>query len=370
MQYLTAILWFLEFNSDMTGILIPVLIGCYAGWVYLRYKIIRKIADRVWENGWQVLKTLCWYDLQIAVLTAIGVLFTAGSRSVYSFLIVVGSCLLISIFVSVVMLLKGTGVAFWQFVFRKERIIIVLFMGVGYLLFLSSPVIIYKLTYFALNKASNGTYLNPQNRQSIDMQEETRRYLYQDHKSVEQLLTDLRHPEPKIRCQAIESLRLRRNSAGAAIIAPIMRMVYDSNDEVRGKAVSALSDISDPRTVDLLIYALKDKKSYVRRGALRGLGNKKEPRSVAEIVNLLEDKDPMVGYEAMEALEAITGNKFGDNLWQWQNWWRENKQKYPVKEISIVSPDYSTNLDNNTIIIQPKINRPEKQEQNNKQIEE
>ncbi|MHC4103661.1 MAG: HEAT repeat domain-containing protein [Planctomycetota bacterium] len=54
----------------------------------------------------------------------------------------------------------------------------------------------------------------------------------------------------------------------------------------------------------------------------------KDPRAIKPLIRALRDKDEDVQYLALSALREITGEDFGKNRSEWQNWWRKNKDKF------------------------------------------
>lgn len=71
------------------------------------------------------------------------------------------------------------------------------------------------------------------------------------------------------------------------------------------EAAGAPGVMKDPRTVEGLIIALKDKDWFVRRKAAEALKEKKDPRVVEPLIAALKDKYWMVQKEAVEALGEI-----------------------------------------------------------------
>ena len=74
---------------------------------------------------------------------------------------------------------------------------------------------------------------------------------------------------------------------------------------VRWYAAWALGKISDPRAVEALVEALKDKGKLVRRYASEALGKIGDSRAVEALVEALEDEDKDVRRYASEALVKI-----------------------------------------------------------------
>jgi len=108
--------------------------------------------------------------------------------------------------------------------------------------------------------------------------------------------------------------------------------------------LNALAETKDPKAVDFLISALSDPDLIVRCHVCPALANKgiKDFRAVEPLIALLKDikdmkkrKDPL--YDVIfedwveEALNVITGKRFGADPEKWRKWWEENKTNYETK---------------------------------------
>lgn len=86
--------------------------------------------------------------------------------------------------------------------------------------------------------------------------------------------------------------------------------VAESDDwRARGGAVWALSKIADPNSLDVLIKASKDEKSFVRSGSVFGLGTIGGPEAIKALKDLIEVEE--IGYtkaNAMDLLEKLEEN--------------------------------------------------------------
>lgn len=95
------------------------------------------------------------------------------------------------------------------------------------------------------------------------------------------------------------------------------------------KVVEALGRIHDDRAVEPLIEAFHIHKSPVdlKAAVVTALGNIRNIKAIETLLEALKDKHLFIKHEASEALTKITGKKFGEDIVQWQLWWRENKAK-------------------------------------------
>jgi hypothetical protein len=86
----------------------------------------------------------------------------------------------------------------------------------------------------------------------------------------------------------------------------LMRDLLESNDAgVREDAVEELSEMDDPRAVDLIFHALGDEDGDVRASAAQALGDKRSKSAVEPLINILRDRDSWVRESAVDALGEI-----------------------------------------------------------------
>jgi HEAT repeat protein len=78
-----------------------------------------------------------------------------------------------------------------------------------------------------------------------------------------------------------------------------------AHPESREEAAEALGEIRDPRAVDPLIGALKDRDHEVREEAVEALGKIGDKRAVEPLNAVLGDPDPKVRRAAENALNRL-----------------------------------------------------------------
>jgi HEAT repeat protein len=100
-------------------------------------------------------------------------------------------------------------------------------------------------------------------------------------------------------------------------VDPLVSALEDQ-PRVREVAAMALGEIGDHRAVDSLIVALEDADWEIRSTIAKALGKIGDPRAAKSLVNLLGDKSENVRWYASQALEAITGESFGEDITQWE----------------------------------------------------
>jgi hypothetical protein len=108
--------------------------------------------------------------------------------------------------------------------------------------------------------------------------------------------------------------------------------------------LNALAQTRDPKAIDFLISSLSNPDLVVRFYVCSAIANQgiRDFRAVEPIIALLKDikdikkrKDPL--YDEMfenwviQALEVITGKRFGNDHEKWEKWWEENKPNYETK---------------------------------------
>lgn len=103
-----------------------------------------------------------------------------------------------------------------------------------------------------------------------------------------------------------------RDARGAAPLARLLAAGHEYEDGgigfgemLRSRVASALTQIRDPSTVDLLLPESKNAKAPVRRSVIEVLGSFKDPRIVPHLVKSLRDEDKSVRSAAARALLAF-----------------------------------------------------------------
>jgi len=118
---------------------------------------------------------------------------------------------------------------------------------------------------------------------------------------VSQLIEKLKHPDGRMRLQAVTELGM----IGAPAVEPLIAALRDADSHVQGGAADALGEIKDPRAVAPLIAALKDGDWDVRESAAWALGKIKDPRAVEPLIATLKDAESGVRGWAARALGEI-----------------------------------------------------------------
>jgi len=119
-------------------------------------------------------------------------------------------------------------------------------------------------------------------------------------------------------------------------VEPLIEALKDENPDVRASAEKALEKINPKwreteeakKWVPVFISDLKSKSLGTREAAVYALGKLKDPRAVEPLIEALKDKEPEVPPNADYALREITGQDFGIDPEKWQKWWGENKGRF------------------------------------------
>ncbi|HEU4521214.1 MAG TPA: PilT/PilU family type 4a pilus ATPase [Thermoanaerobaculia bacterium] len=108
---------------------------------------------------------------------------------------------------------------------------------------------------------------------------------------------------PFIRERVLDSLR----AFGNDLVEPVIELLSDAEEDIRGVAVSVASGFDDPRIVPATLGLLKDPDWWIRIAAIDTLGKLKDPRAVDALVAALADPD--LKWSAVEALGRIHDNR-------------------------------------------------------------
>jgi HEAT repeat protein len=100
-------------------------------------------------------------------------------------------------------------------------------------------------------------------------------------------------------------------------VEPLIAALEDQA-RVREVAIIALGKIGDPRSVESLTTALDDDDWEIRSTIAKSLGAIGDPQSIDSLIELLRDKHENVRWYASQALEAITGESFGEDIAKWE----------------------------------------------------
>ena len=130
-------------------------------------------------------------------------------------------------------------------------------------------------------------------------------------KAVKYLIEALKDPEPEVQIEAILALNLIKHeiSHTSFVFNLLKKALNNSEWFVREKAVRALSNFNNKKTIELLIKVLKDPENYIRKSAVDILGELKSEKAVENLIDLLKDPDSEVRQCAARALGSINCEK-------------------------------------------------------------
>lgn len=171
---------------------------------------------------------------------------------------------------------------------------------------------------------------------------------FADKRALPDLLKLLSDSHARVRRSAAHAL----GKIGDKIAVPdLIKLLSDPDHFVRYQAAEALGKIGSDQATVPLISSLSDPDVDVRQRAAGALGEIRSFKAVGPLIACLKEK-PMKNVmpgrwarfksNAVEALEKITGQSFGDYrkaasdpkdqgqeiIQKWQNWWQENKEKF------------------------------------------
>ncbi|HET7705283.1 MAG TPA: PilT/PilU family type 4a pilus ATPase [Thermoanaerobaculia bacterium] len=108
---------------------------------------------------------------------------------------------------------------------------------------------------------------------------------------------------PFIRGRVLDSLQ----AFGADLVEPVIELLSDPDEDIRGAAVAVAAGFDDPRIVPATIGLLTDPDWWIRIAAIDTLGKLRDPRAVEPLVAALADPD--LKWSAVEALGRIADNR-------------------------------------------------------------
>ncbi|PYU97372.1 MAG: hypothetical protein DMG10_31045 [Acidobacteria bacterium] len=122
-------------------------------------------------------------------------------------------------------------------------------------------------------------------------------------------LQQLRSLEWKVRSQAAEKLG---ESKDPRAVEALVKALKDKDRNVREAAAGSLGRIGDASAVDALLEALKDYDQCVRRAAADALGMIRDERVIERLLPMLKDPDSEFRSAVARTLEIICGGHLTD----------------------------------------------------------
>lgn len=126
-------------------------------------------------------------------------------------------------------------------------------------------------------------------------------------RAIAALLLATNDPEPKVRLHAITAIRRCRHPAGVGSVA---KLLSDRYELVAMNAARTLAEIGDKSACAYLITRLKEVLGSTPDGKFRPVSDLDRRRR-----NLT---DYLIG-----ALEELSGEDYGDDIEEWQEWWND-----------------------------------------------
>ncbi len=121
-------------------------------------------------------------------------------------------------------------------------------------------------------------------------------------------------------------------------VEPLVSALGDADRDVRREAARALGALVGGRpreqcagdaydhVLAALTAALKDKEDVVGRAAAQALGAMGDEQAIKPLISVLRGR-ALVRDSAAAALEALTGEHFGNDAVRWREWWRSDSSR-------------------------------------------
>jgi HEAT repeat protein len=153
-----------------------------------------------------------------------------------------------------------------------------------------------------------------------------------DRSGVPTMIEDLATAAGRDRDNVVVALRILKDNRATAALQGALK---DQSPYVRGIAAAALGELRDAKAYRALVALTKDKegldggKGDGRLNCIRdcpafsacyALGVLGDDRAVPVLIELLADAD--LRGPARQALEVLTGHKFGNDPEKWKAWWK------------------------------------------------
>ena len=146
---------------------------------------------------------------------------------------------------------------------------------------------------------------------------------------TEPIFESMKDRNPEIRAAACYATgRIIRPGDDRGASGPLIRALDDEDWRVRNNAAVALMNSgSRSATTALVLRGLRDVNPRVRVNSALALGELRDPAAVEPLVEALQAEDTLQVHAAAEALEKITGQKFGRSYPLWKDWWEAQRAK-------------------------------------------
>jgi len=133
----------------------------------------------------------------------------------------------------------------------------------------------------------------------------------------EQRLTD---EDANVRATAVRAISLH---GGPEHVPALIERLHDESTTVRQAAAYALQRLHNPVAVDPLLTATdpaNEPDAAVRAAAAIALGQYAQPRVVQGLIAALRDRRLTVNHAARKSLQVLTGQDFGYRIAAWLEW--------------------------------------------------
>ena len=114
-----------------------------------------------------------------------------------------------------------------------------------------------------------------------------------------------------------------------------LREMLAEEDEplARAELIDAQARLRDSEAVEpLLATHLVDESWHVRSRAASALAVLRAKAAIPVLIERLEADEGRVVTDVRQALESLTGERFGANAATWRRWWKDNAETFEVPE--------------------------------------
>ncbi len=106
-----------------------------------------------------------------------------------------------------------------------------------------------------------------------------------------------------------------------ASMAALRSAAKDQNHEIRIAAVRSLGNLPENASILILQDVIgSDTNGDVRLAATQTLGKFSSSQTLRALAMAIDDRDPALQVAAIESLENVTGEKFGNDIFAWKNY--------------------------------------------------
>ncbi|MHB9132686.1 MAG: HEAT repeat domain-containing protein [Armatimonadota bacterium] len=140
-----------------------------------------------------------------------------------------------------------------------------------------------------------------------------------DPQTIDAILPFLQHKDNEYREVAVAALG---NIGDARVFPQVLALLNDPFPDVRCATIEALGKFGKQEAVMPLITAVNvEEDNHIRAAIATAFKQLNDQRAILPLIVLLHDENRGPRAQAADALQAITGQKFGQDAAAWEKWW-------------------------------------------------